>query len=112
MISYQLQGGNELVDDSDDLTTVSEEDEEGSSKMSKIRIKQLALFNDDVNDSPSDGEIYRLPLDAIKDDEHLRRFEPIEEVESEDLSPRHKHGLASPASARSKGTDFVLFSKV
>ena len=107
-----MQSGNELAEDSDDLTTVTEEDEEGSSKMSRTKIKHLALLSDDANDSPSDGEAYRLPFDAIRDYDHLRRFEPIEELDNEDISPRYRHGLVSPASARSKGIDFVIFSKM
>ena len=110
-LSHQLQNRGELVDDSDDLTTVSEE-EETLSKISflKARLRLQNVPSDDLSDSPSDGEVYRLPLDSISKEDHLgKRFETIEELENEDLSPSYKHGMVSPTSARSKGANLVVY---
>ena len=106
---------SELVDDSDDLTTVSEEDEETLSKISflKARLRLQSLPSDDLSDSPSDGEVYRLPIDSISKEDHLgKRFETIEELENEDLSPSYRHGMVSPMSTRSKGTTYFVSKSI
>lgn len=93
-------------DDSDDLTTISEADEEISSKIFviKTKSKQQGHYIEDSSSGPSDGEVYRLPFDAIRNtDQGGIQFQTIEEMENEDMSARSRRGLISPSSARSKG---------
>lgn len=103
---FKFQTKQDVADDSDDLTTVSEVDEETSSKVFviKTKSKQQELYLEDTSDGPSDGEVFRLPLDAIRSQESEGiQFQTIEELENEDISARSKCGLRSPGSARSRG---------
>ena len=98
----------DLQDDSDELTFVSEMDEDTPSKsfVKRAKVKQHPdSQNEDSSSGPSDGEIYRIPFDAINNDAYSGvQFQTIEELENENVTKsRSTDGVVSPASARSNG---------
>lgn len=113
-ISLQMQKQADPIYDSDDITSVSEMDEDTTSKVAsssvyarKMRAKSLEVSGEDTSDGPSEGEVYRLPFDAFHGDKSSGAlFETIEELDNEDLSIGSKRagdGLKSPGSGHSKG---------
>ena len=100
--------------DSDDITSVSEMDEDTTSKVAssnpytrKSRAKSLEVSGEDTSDGPSEGEVYKLPSDALHGEKSSGMlFETIEELDYEDSSfgsKRAGDGLKSPGSGHSKG---------
>lgn len=113
-ISLQMQKQADPIYDSDDITSVSEMDEDTTSKVAssslyarKMRAKSLEVSGEDMSDGPSEGEVYRLPFDAFHGEKSSGAlFETIEELDNEDLSIGSKRagdGLKSPGSGHSKG---------
>ena len=102
--------------DSDDITTISDMDEDTTSKVTssnlharKIRAKSLEASGEDASDGPSEGEVYKLPFDALHGEKSSGTpFETIEELDGEDSSvsvgsKKAGDGLKSPGSGHSKG---------
>eukprot|EP00795_Rhopilema_esculentum_P001807 gene1807-16297_t len=105
----KLQKMRDLQDDSDELTFVSEMDEDTPSKsfVKRAKVKQHPdSQNEDSSSGPSDGEIYRIPFDAINNEAYSGvQFQTIEELENENFTKsRSTDGVVSPASVRSKAS--------
>ncbi len=96
-------------DDSDDITSVSDMDEDPSSRLgisrrnskSTKRKQTNELQIQETSDGPSEGEIYRLPYDHVQihDRPNGKTFETIEEYSEEDASLKSKNMHARSPSA-------------